>query len=153
MNIDIKKLILNLIIPHWRWNRLVSYIYALAAPLRLLYADLCSFRDDINYKVKYNGQVCHLTKVLNDRFDPSVHGIQVIPAGGLERTYIAPRADNKEVYTSFYVASRAYYSDYSGYDFIVLVPNGLLLESEKSELSGLLNYYKIAGKTPCIIYL
>lgn len=154
MNIDVRKVILNLIIPHWRQNRLVAWLYALSAPLRILYTDLCRFRDDIEYKVRYNGQVCHLTKVLNDRFDPDQHQIQIIDAGGMDLLYACPAiALGDELYTDFYVADSSYYSSYSGYDFIVIVPGGLVLPTEEGELEALTNYYKLAGKTARIIYL
>ena len=153
MKVDINKLVLNLIIPHWRKIRIISWLYALGAPLRVIYADLCRFRDDIEFRMQVNTQVCRLAAILNNRFDPVGHGITIINSGDLELIYTSPASDHEEVYGDFYTADISYYDGYEGYDFIIIVPSGLVLPSEKSELEGLVNYFKLAGKIARIIYL
>ena len=153
MKVDINKLVLNLIIPHWRKIKIISWLYALAAPLRVLYVDLCRFRDDIEFRMQVNTQVCRLAAVLNNRFDPVGHSITITNSGDLELIYVAPASDHEEVYTDFYVADSSYYNEYEGYDFIVTVPAGIVLQEERSELEGLINYFKLVGKNARIIYL
>lgn len=160
MDIDVLQLNRDIAPPEQRTTKILAYFDSLASPLSTTWSQFVAFRNNINYKVAHNCQVARIEKVLNDRFDPGYHTIYLLNSGGLELIYFSPAIVLDEVYFApateagleVYFADASLYEGYLGYDFIVMVPAGLISESDEKEMRGLLNYYKLAGKNYRILY-
>ena len=56
---------------------LVALFRAMTAPVGRLHTELMRFRDDMNYRMRHNGQTCKLRAVLNDCFDNNQRRIRI----------------------------------------------------------------------------
>ena len=144
MFLDFRHIVLNLLPPHWRKDKIIAWMYALVSPLRLNHSAWQRWANDVRYRLSHTGQVCKLEKVLNEVFDPVNKGIVIMNTGGLDLVFVAPASDNGEVYTDFYIAGSQWYEFYIGYNFIVLVPGDVAFD--EGQMRGLLNYYKLVSK-------
>ena len=138
--------------------------------LRAMYAQLdfssfADFRENKNYRLTHNGQVCYLRKMLNDRFDPNVgerpedkrRRIEIGDGEEMQPTFVywrekqqfvgVPIRDNSALVVSWRgtVAS-------GGYDFTVRVPQEVYDDTEKMAIMPPLIYeYKLASKQFSIV--
>ena len=96
------------------------------------------------YNLAYNGQVCYLRKVLNDRFDIAQRRIKIIDGNKYKREYIYTDGEKKPRFLgTIYLHDDADYSD-TGVDFVVLIPVGL--NYNDYEMRALIDFYKLASK-------
>lgn len=55
----------------------LRWLRGLTGEVKWLYEQFMLYRDDVLYRLKHNGQVCHLEAMLNDVFDPEARGIKI----------------------------------------------------------------------------
>lgn len=127
-NIDFVRFIVWLIPPRLRNQFNIDWFKALCSPIMQLYNDFTRFREEINYRLAINSQVCYMEKILNDTFDNEQRRIYIsdVPLNGLrllqtdelnEPVMLQTDAQNDPLIIhkdSSYTGSK--------YDFIVNVP-------------------------------
>ena len=161
-DIDMKRLAVLLLPTALRQPRLTALAQALVAPLSGLLRRLTDYREAKDYRLRHNGQVCHLRAVLNDRFDKVGRGISILDElDGENAILLHQRYQNREIVVFQRVdgvAQRVVYRrDYGGIgslDFWVSVPNAVRTRPgySEDELCALTNLYKLASKRYGIIY-
>jgi hypothetical protein len=137
---------------------LKSYMMVMASALKVPYESMLSFYTAMLKQVRYNGQTIVMENLLNDLFDMANRDIQVITSTDLTvPVYISLTIENDPIYvgsaaegTPVFVGLSNEYG--SIYDFIILVPNGILTTEQEIKLKTVVNYYKLAGKRPQFIY-
>lgn len=123
---------------------MLSWLRALHFPLVKVVDDFNSNRKRNLYNLAHNGQVCHLRKVLNDRFDVGERRIKIADGNKYKRQYIYTLAEQKPKYLGvMYLRQNTDYAD-TGVDFIVEVPKGL--KYNDYEMKALIDFYKLASK-------
>lgn len=131
----------------------VAWLKALVQPVVLIYTGLngfLSYRNNIQYKLNHNGQVCYLEAALNDTFDTAERRIYLTDAGGDVITLINRDTDGNALIINddpnggiIIHNDSAYFG--GSYDFIVNIPYQFS-EADIYQLRALVNFYKLAGK-------
>lgn len=159
--IDINRLILMLVPGMLLREKHHQWLKALLYPLVTLHDGFQSFRLLTNRELRYNGQVIILENLLNDMFDTSDRRIvvQTSPSSG-SQVYL-PHVYEDDI-TPSYLQSKSqgepvyiYHSDedsFMVYDFMVIVPDGILTAQQESLLKSVTNKYKLDGKRPHFKY-
>lgn len=154
-NINWFRLVKMLVLPAVNKPTLLAFINAALAPLRTNYDTFLSFKEDAEYRVKHNGQICYLQKMLNDKFDNSLRRIKVQNVKPKERLWFYYEQDDKPVFfyneedhPVFFYNPEDYYNEF---DFEVLIPT--VLADKINQISVQINYYKIYSKNYQIIEL
>ena len=158
-NVDFRKLALLLTPIFWRKVLYLDYVYSFIEPIKRLHYDFTNFRAASIYKIKHNGQVIILEKVLNDAFDAIPRRIYISDSSQNDPIYLYTTAENKPVYFG-----ENYLYDFSAFqsvdtDFIVYFPvsmkpfNSFDLINFENKIKGLINYYKLASKRYVIRYI
>lgn len=159
-DLNIKRLSLLLLPTFWRRPLLAAFTYAAVAPLQALHTRFMRWKSDTDYRLGYNGQVCHLQAVLNDRFDPGERRITlsdeaadsgrvVLCHRDAERSLRLPaRASGRTVRLS-----RRGYDGISGYDFWVNLPLALHERIDPAQVRAVVDNYKLASKRFSINFL
>jgi|SRR5690554_1117709 len=155
-NINWYRLVKMLVLPAVNKPTLLAFINSALAPIRTNYDAFLSFKQDAEYRVQHNGQVCYLQKMLNDKFDNSLRRIRVQNVQPKERLYFYYEEDNAAVFfynngddkPVFFYNPQDYYNEF---DFEVLVPEALASQINLMEIE--INYYKIYSKNYQILQL
>lgn len=123
---------------------MLAWLRALHLPLVKVVDDFNFNRNQNLYNLAHNGQVCHLRKALNDRFDISARRIKITDGNRYKRQYIYTQGERKPKYLGvMYLRQNTDYAD-TGVDFIVEVPKGL--KYNDYEMKALIDFYKLASK-------
>lgn len=151
---DFKKLSALLLPTVLRKPKMIDWLQVLLAPLISLNAKFLVFRNQDLYKVRHNGQVCYLRKVLNDAFDNDLRRIQITDGNRYKPTYIYTEAEIKPKYLGeLYLYDESVFED-TGADFLVLLPFEIWNTHKKEieignykfyEIEALVNYYKLSS--------
>ncbi|MBP1630877.1 MAG: uncharacterized protein H6Q15_1770 [Bacteroidetes bacterium] len=145
MNIDFKKLFIQLLHPRLRRAKLlISITDSIGSVLNAWKADFDTWISKTRYEIGITPQVCYLEKVLNDTFDSSLRRITISEPARVPTQYMYRKTDLKDFYfenTYFIDDSRFGYI----YDFYVNIPIGLIYSNAR--LINIVNKYKLAGKT------
>lgn len=78
-----------------RKTRLLDFVSSLLKPLRTLNDLLLLFRDDIDYKLLFNGQVIVLEHYLNDIYDPVLRRIFISDYQKIKIDYLYNKQESK----------------------------------------------------------
>lgn len=155
-NIDFDKLVGLLLPTSLRKRKMLSWLSVLLTPLKQVYYVFLQKRNEKNgdlYRLKHNGQVCYLRKVLNDNFDPEKRRIKISDGDQFKRKYIYTEGEKKPVFLGkMYLHGRSNYAD-TGVDFLVELPKNIWLyhrtEQNGNEhfynIEAFINFYKLAG--------
>jgi hypothetical protein len=110
------------------------------------------YREQTNYRLMHNGQVCYLRKVLNDYFDSEQRRIIIGEAEPKKSAIVYWRELNRLVgapprgTTALIVSGRGY-SGASGFDFTIQVPAEIYNDARMvKQLKALTTEYKLASK-------
>ena len=69
-DVNFKRLAL-LLLPTFRRRPLTAAVaYAAVSPLQYLHTQFILWKQNTDYRLRHNGQVCYLRGLLNDLFDP-----------------------------------------------------------------------------------
>ena len=145
------------------WNRLVKFLvprplqkpllmallYCFISPLKTNHKSFMGFKIDAEYRVKHNGQICYLQKMLNDKFDKYLRRIRVVnqaPKVALWAYYIE---DEKPLFGYELEDDKPLFGYnandyYNAFDFSVIIPESLLAFT--NQMQAQINYYKLFSK-------
>lgn len=152
-NLNIKKLAVLHLPTALRKAREIKFLFSLVKPLSRIHFDWLQVRNENIYKLNHNSQVCYLRKTLNDRFDPAERRIIIMDYQIYKQNYIYTQGENKPFKLGnssstdcgpMYLRP-AYDYDLSTLNFIVKVPNELLVDNIY-KIKALIEYYKLANK-------
>lgn len=158
-NINFKKLAMLMLPPDLRKPLMAAIVQALASSDSAIHTSFMHHREDINYFLNHNGQVCYLRAVLNDLFDPAQRRIiiknipqeedgLVIYRREVEDDLLFPLRESDDAV----IFERRGYGDIGGYDFLVTVPAALEGIIDEARLSAVINTYKLVSKRFLINY-
>lgn len=152
-DVSIKRLALLLLPTFWRRPLLAAVTYALVAPVQELHTRFMRWRQQTDYRLRYNGQVCHLEAVLNDLFDPGERRIRVTDnAENAGYTTLHHRDAGQSVLLPArgsgrcVILNRRGYGGVNGYDFWVNLPIALYGKTDLAQVRAVVNNYKLASK-------
>jgi hypothetical protein len=149
--INYKKLIFVLLPGYLRSKTIGALMVSAVQPLISLYNQFVSIRDQHNYKLSHNGQVCYLRALLNDSFQDRNASFEIddIETDGewqfcfTEESYnqfFAPAAPEVEIlYTVPAIISGTA-------NFLVIIPNNLTGVDTLNQIKSLVNEYKLVSK-------
>lgn len=150
-SVNLGNIILNVLPPKKRKTNFIAWMNVLYKPLYTIQLAFNLFFDEIEYELKFNGQVIYLEHVLNDYFDEIARGIYITDTIQLtqvviynsseenEHTYIFNDLENNPL-----VLFNTLEFD-SDVDFVVNIPSGVYVDLV--QLKIVVNKYKILGKT------
>lgn len=144
-------LLLQLLPIEFRTSKTKDYLTAAVKPLTEVWEDFIQFRDDIDYDLKFNGQVIYLEHVLNDQFDPVDRLIEITDAANVDYEFVFTNAESVPlyVYTSGETSPDQVYlrTDnelISQSQFVVNIPNTGI---DQNALKALIDKYRLASKS------
>lgn len=152
-DVKFKRLALLLLPTFLRRPLIAAVAYASVIPVQYLYLRFIRWKQDTDYRLNNNGQVCYLRAVLNDMFDPGLRRITISDTvdnigfitvhhrdENLEK--LLPRRESGRVL----IVNRRGFSGVSAYDFWVNVPLALYGEVDTDRIRAVVNQYKLASK-------
>ncbi|MDN3673070.1 hypothetical protein QWY99_08420 [Flavobacterium branchiarum] len=144
--IDFDRLILLLLPTSLRKIRLFGYIKALISPINSLHYQWTQIRTDNLLKLSYNGQKCYLRKALNDKFDPELRRITISDVEQIDQDYLYTQSENLDVYLGVIYLEQEFNYVNGLAEFLVNVP-GIILNTKTNEITAVVDFYKLAGKS------
>lgn len=128
---------------------------AIAEAIRDIHDRYENFRDDVELRLCYSGQVYSLVKLIKDKIAITC---EIIDMNESKAILLYQENDNGEVEQVILTEKDAEYliykeglSELSGNGFAVIVPN-TTTEDEVAKICSYINKYKLAGKRYTIIY-
>lgn len=144
-DVKIKRLALLLLPTALRKPLVAAFMQSAVQGCSVLHGEFMRWRDDKDYRLWHNGQVCHLRAVLNDTFDQTERRITVDDE---DRHILLPvRGGGKA-----FIINRRGYGGVSGFDFWVSVPYALMGKIDETRLAAVVSTYKLASKRWTINY-
>jgi len=139
-------------------------LQVLLSPVVYLYSSFLQFKADALYRARHNSQICYLTAVCNDKFDPVLRRIRIKNTAFIEPVRFYEIEDNQEV--NFYEIEDGQPVSFpeaselggSGIDFTVYVPPALQPGTPAAELAIItrmraqIDIYSLYGKNYNIIW-
>lgn len=144
--IDFDRLILLLLPTFLRKPVLFGYLRASISPISSLHYRWEQMREANLKKLSYNSQKCYLRGALNDNFDPELRRIYIDGVPILDETYIYQPEENLDFYLDTMYLDLDYTVAGETVDFVVNVPTAIL-NAKINEITAILQFYKLAGKT------
>lgn len=140
----------------FRTFRTKAFLGSAIAPLEDIWTWFTLFRSDIDYSLKFNGQVIYLEHLLNDQFDPINRTIYISDAANVPFEYIFTTSENVSNYiysnTETLTTDQVYLmltnELISQEQFVVNIPNTSI---NQIELKALVDKYRLASKNYTII--
>lgn len=158
-DLKIKRLALLLLPTAYRKPLIAAFVQSMAQGVNIVYGNFMRWRQNKQYRLSHNGQVCYLRAVLNDQFDPIERRITITDTTAnmdllilycrdIDMAALVPSrgADN-----SMTLYRRG--SDDSGYDFWVNIPIALYNTVDMERLKAIVSTYKLASKRFSINYI
>lgn len=148
--VDWDRLILLLLPTFLRKPVLFGYLRALVSPIggtnESVHYRWERMREANIIKLSYNGQKCYLRKALNDFCDKDLRRITIGSTAQVDQDYLYTQAENLDVYLgTIYLESDFNYVS-GTVDFLVNVP-ATILNEKINEITALVDFYKLAGKS------
>ncbi|NDV79916.1 hypothetical protein [Dysgonomonas sp. 511] len=149
--VDYIRLVRLLLPTMLRRARLKAFIGAMVVPLTRLHSTFLTFRREILYRITRNGQVCHLTAMLNDNFDYTPRRIYITDADREDwgRMLWREHLDRPILlrHDEYFMLQQERFIGADAIDFVVNVPASLNLSADDmARMDSLLRYYKLASK-------
>lgn len=155
---DFRKLALLLLPTFLRRPLLAALAQALVRPLSDLQRQLFAIRGQTEARLRLNGQVCHLRRLLNDRYDPIARQITItdaMPDEERDARRLFMRDENRHVFApsrkddALMISARSL-AGQNSVDFLVhLTPESehhpYWNERRVDELRALVRRYRLAG--------
>ena len=157
-DINFKKLIELLLPTFLRRSVLRAFLNAMAAPILTLHNQFIVNRKNNIYRLKMNGQVCYLRRLLNDAFPDANNAIR-IEDGSATGIWRYAWDENYNPYINYLLIEQSgtifwdkstILEGVSG--FTVVVPAAIYNENNDAKIRSLLNEYKLLSKYYTIIY-
>jgi hypothetical protein len=158
-DIKIKRFALLLLPTALRKPLLAGLVQSAVQGCNVLYGEFMRWRNDRNYRLWHNGQVCYLRAVLNDTFDQTGRRITVDDdAVGVQGMRLFTRDMDRQILVPVRSTGRAIiinrrgYGGVSGYDFWVSIPYALSGRIDETRLAAVVSNYKLASKRWTVNY-
>ncbi len=156
-DISYQRLALALIPLTLRHSTLMGFVYVLLSPVIYCASLFERFRSDTTYRITHNGQVCYLTALINDRFDPTLRRITITDVAPLRGNILYRREVGNFLMTprrndTAVMLNRRAFSGFNSVDFAVIVPAVLRDTFPQNQMQALVNTYKLASKRYIILY-
>lgn len=157
-DIDYKRQVLLLLPTFLRKPVLWAFLRAAVAPVERNHDLFLKNRNDNLYKLRMNGQVCYLRRMLNDAF-PDANGAIRIEDGNTVGHWLFAYDKDYDPYTNYlpitdegtiFYDKSTILEGVSG--FTVVVPRALFNPNNDAKLRSLLNNYKLLSKSYIINY-
>ena len=140
LNVD--RLVILLLPILWRKPKMVAFLQALAAPIKLIHYDWKIMRVNNLYRIRHNWMKCYLQAALNDEFDPEQRRITIDEPEIFTNKYIYTLGEAKPKYLGkMYLRTHAENSG-NGIDFTVNM-NGAV--ANIYDIRAFVDYYKMDG--------
>lgn len=156
-DISYQRLALALIPLTLRRSTLMGFVYVLLSPVIYCASLFERFRNDTTYRITHNGQVCYLTALINDRFDPTLRRITITDTEPFRGNILYLRKENDFLMTPrrtgvAVTLNRRAFSGSDSVDFAVVVPAALQGSFSAAQMQALINTYKLASKRYIILF-
>lgn len=139
-----------------RRKRLMAFVGVMTSEVWRISGWFRRYRDDTDYRLSHNGQVCYLRAVLNDKFDPVLRRITIEDIGILPETIIHRRSTGLFLLLKHrpedIILHRRGFGGYNSYDFTVVLPAALRASVNEARLHAVINTYRLAGKRYTLSY-
>lgn len=155
---DVARLMVLLLPTPQRQPLMVGMAGEAATPFATILGRIKAWYDDTRHRAQYNGQVCRLAMLLNDKMDEELRGIRVVDGNLITGAAVYARQPGEPTMTPkergaengvVIVPSRAA-SVATKYDFKILVPKRIVPETGTPErtqmeryMAALVNTYKL----------
>ncbi|TAN18839.1 MAG: hypothetical protein EPN37_04565 [Chitinophagaceae bacterium] len=150
-NIDYGKLVKLLLPTMLRKPLMVAWLNALVWPVQQLYSSFKKNRKADLYRLKITPQVVYLQRLLNDRYDVALRRIKIIDSIYHDPLYIFTKAENKPLWVKMKSENVPQWlwlkseTSLDPADFTIQIPSDI--NYQLPELQGIIDSYKLAGKT------
>ena len=154
--IDYNRLVVLLLPTFLRRPVLFGLLRASVSPLISLYDSFCMAREEHNYRLAHNGQVCYLRACLNDHFKSRMGTFDIITVERVgewlyavtetgERISVAISEDNADEAENVPIVYNELTLNSEQNEFIVSVPADIY-DTSLEEVKALVNQYKLISK-------
>lgn len=150
-DINYNRLALAIVPLKLRQSLLMNFLYVLLTGVRKASSVFSTYRENTDYRLTHNGQVCYLRDVLNDRFDWSERRITIEDVAEGEGAILYRRELSRFLMTPVIINKRAFTGS-DAVDFAVVVPVALRGAFVEEQMRALIDTYKLASKRYTIIY-
>ncbi len=156
--INYKKLVVLLLPTFLRKESIVAFLRAATAPVSTLHDEFTRNRNDNLFRLRMNGQRCHLRAVLNAKFPEAQNNIHIVEEN-LEGEWQYAWDEEYDPYNYLLLIAEegtlfwnlpAIIRDKSG--FTVVVPANLEDDNTTATIRSLVNNYKLLSKPYTIRY-
>lgn len=159
-NVRIKRLALLLLPTVLRKPLVAAFMQSAVQGCNILHGEFMRWRDKTDYRLRHNGQICHLRAVLNDIFDQTERRITVedrtnndsssaqVFMRDMDRHVLLPMRGSGKAF----ILNRRGYGGASGFDFWVSIPYDLMGKFDEARLAAVVDTYKLASKRWTINY-
>lgn len=159
-DLKVKRLALLLLPTFYRRPLIAAFAQSVVQGVNQIYGDFMKWRQDEDYRLSHNGQVCYLRAALNDNFDPIERRILVEDewSGSLQGQRVFCRETGRFIFAPMrsvrtpFILNRRGFGGVSGEDFWVTVPRALRGVLNEARLDAVVNTYKLASKRWTINY-
>lgn len=139
-----------------RRKRLMAFVGVMTSEVQRISGWFRRYRDDTDYRLSHNGQVCYLRAVLNDKFDPVLRRVTIEDIGILPETIIHRRTTGLFLLFKHrpedIILHRRGFGGYESYDFLIVIPAQLRGVINETQLRAVTDTYKLAGKRYTLSY-
>lgn len=126
-----------------RKTKMKALLRAYISPILKLHGQFISYKNDIDFQLKVNSQVCKLAWGLNQKFDSILRRIRIIDNSNNQIDFIFLEVENRPLYLPNFLGSNEY-------EFEVRCP--LSLKGVEKDIKAFLNIYKLPSKRYIITY-
>jgi len=151
---DFKRFAIELLPTCLRRPVMNGLLRSLMQGIVIAYMEFLSWKEERDYEIKHNGQVCHLRGMLNDAFDPIRRKITITDTEEKETDHVfifkretarVRRLRHRKAELPVIINVQGF-GGAAGSNFTVNVPMEVAEEADMARLRAMVNTYKLAGK-------
>ena len=137
---------------------LMNLMYVMMGQVSRVLGVFSIYRDETNYRLAHNGQVCYLRAVLNDRYDEISRRIYIEDVEPMRGNILFKREKNDFLMAptrstgNSAILNKRDFSGSNAVDFNVVVPLDLQGTFKEEQMRALVDTYKLASKRYTITY-
>lgn len=95
LNINWLKIIKENIPSKYHTSEIFDWLKILICPINKIYQEFLQAYDVFVYKIRFNGQIIYLEKILNDKFSPVSGGIYIVDGSSVTPYYIYNKSESR----------------------------------------------------------
>lgn len=141
-----------------RLPKFIAWIYVLLAPLRSIDVQFLAFRKEIRHEYKYSGTKYGLESLLNDKYDPILRRIYIIPTEKQRIVFLKTAFEIPEIFMrsaaetpNLFLKTAENFNQQlaTSYEFTIFVHAAITFVP--AEMIALVDIYRFAGLRPRIV--